>query len=439
MDTHAYARWFRDSTPYISAHRRKTFVVLLGADAIAEANLTNIVHDLALLHTLGVRLVVVHGCREQLDAGVAGSTFVSGRRVTDEATMDHIAAVNGQLRSRLEALFSMGLPATPMHNTDITVVSGNFVTARPMGVIDGVDHLFTGKVRKVRTAQLRAVLENGAVALLSPLGYSASGQVFNLAAAELAADVAIALDADKLITFDALPHLVDTGGHRRSGIEPGALDACLDDPVINTILSDNTAAHLRALGRAVRGGVTRGHLVSYADDGALLAELFTAAGVGTQVSEELNGMVRPARSADVAAIVEVIRPLEETGALVRRSRDRLEAEIDHFFVAEVDSIVVGTCALYPHGDVAELACVAVKESFQNQPGLKVGTHIVEEVERVAASRGLKRLFVLTTQAHHWFEKLGYLPATVDDLPAEKQKLYNLQRKSKVLFKTLESP
>lgn len=434
MDTHAYARWFRDSTPYISAHRRRTFVVLLGADAIAEANLTNIVHDLALLQTLGVRLVIVHGCREQLDADVAGSTFVSGRRVTDEATMNHIAAVNGQLRAQIEALFSMGLPATPMHNTDITVVSGNFITARPIGVIGGVDHLFTGRVRKVRTAQLGAVLEHGAVALLSPMGYSPSGQVFNLAAAELAAEVAIALGAEKLITFDALPHLTDSDGQRRSGIDPGGLDACLDDPK----LTENSIAHLRALGRAVRGGVTRGHLVSYLEDGALLAELFTAAGVGTQISEELRGLVRPARSSDVAAIVEVIRPMEETGALVRRPRDRLEAEVDHFFVAEVDGIVVGTCALYPHGDVAELACVAVKESFQNQPGLKVGTHLVAEAERIAQTRGLARLFVLTTQAHHWFEKLGYAPASVEDLPAEKQKLYNLQRKSKVLFKTLEA-
>ena len=246
--------------------------------------------------------------------------------------------------------------------------------------------------------------------------------------------MAIALEADKLITFDGIPHLTDVQGHRRSGIDPGGIDACLDE----TSLGDNTRAHLRALGRAVRGGVTRGHLVSFAEDGALLAELFTAAGVGTQVSEELRGMVRPARTSDVAAIVEVIRPMEETGALVRRPRDRLEAEIHHFFVAEVDGIVVGTCALYPHGEVAELACVAVKESFQNQPGLKVGTHLVAEAERAARERGLKRLFVLTTQAYHWFEKHGYVLASSDDLPAQKQKLYNLQRKSKVLFKTLES-
>ena len=434
MDTHVYARWFRDSTPYISAHRRKTFVVLLGADAIAAANLTNIVHDLALLQTLGVRLVVVHGCREQLDSDLAGSRFVSGRRVTDDASMAHITAVNGQIRSQLEALFSMGLPATPMHNTDITVVSGNFITARPIGVIDGVDHLFTGKVRKVRTGQLAAVLEHGAVALLSPLGYSPSGQVFNLAAAELAAEVAIALHADKLITFDVLSHLVDGQGRRRGGVDPGEVDALVDDPA----LGSNTAEHLRALGRAVRGGVGRGHLVSYLDDGALLAELFTAPGVGTQVSEELRGMVRPARVTDVAAIVEVIRPMEESGALVRRPRDRLEAEIDRFFVAEVDGIVVGTCALYPHGSAAELACVAVKESFQNQPGLRVGSNLVEEAERIATDMGIQRLFVLTTQAHHWFERLGYMPAGVDALPEEKQKFYNLQRKSKVLIKTLEN-
>ncbi len=434
MDTHIYSSWFRDSTPYISAHRRKTFVVLLGAEAIAQANLTNIVHDLALLQTLGVRLVVVHGCREQLDAELAGSTFVSGRRVTDDASMAHITGVNGQIRSQIEALFSMGLPATPMHNTDITVVSGNFITARPIGVIDGVDHLFTGKVRKVRTGQLAAVLEHGAIALISPLGYSPSGQVFNLAAAELAAEVAIALHADKLITFDALSHLADASGKRRSGVDPGEVDTLVDDPALGA----NTAAHLRALGRAVRSGVGRGHLISYLDDGALLAELFTAAGVGTQVSEELRGMVRRARAADVAAIVEVIRPMEETGALVRRPRDRLEAEIDHFFVAEVDGIVVGTCALYPHGTSAELACVAVKESFQNQAGLRVGTHLVEAAESAAEELGLQRLFVLTTQAPHWFERLGYLPAGVDALPPEKQKFYNLQRKSKVLIKILEN-
>ncbi|MEZ5595033.1 MAG: amino-acid N-acetyltransferase [Pseudomonadales bacterium] len=434
MDTHAYARWFRDSTPYISAHRRKTFVVLIGADALTAADLTSIVHDLALLHTLGVRLVLVHGCREQLDEELPDATFVGDRRVTDESTMRRITHINGRIRSQLEALFSMGLPSTPMHNTDITVVGGNFVTARPVGVIDGVDHLFTGRVRKVRTAPIHAALEHGALVLLSPMGYSPSGQVFNLTASELAADVAIALKADKLIAFDVLPHLKDADGRRVSGINPGELDTRLDDPSIG----DNTANHLRALGRAVRSGVARGHLVSYLDDGALLAELFTAAGVGTQVSEKLHGMVRRANVTDVAAIVDIIRPMEESGALVRRSRDRLEAEIDHFLVAEVDGIVVGTCALFPHDKAAELSCVAVRESFQNQPGLRVGTHLVEAAERLAAESGITRLFVLTTQAHHWFERAGFTLATVDDLPMEKKQLYNLQRQSKVLFKTVES-
>lgn len=436
--TSEYARWFRDSTPYISAHRNKTFVVLLGGDALAHSNFTNCVHDLALLHVLGVKVVLVHGARPQIDAVLGETTFHDHRRVTDAHSMDTILGIYGQLRARLEALFSTGLPTSPLHNTDISVIGGNFITARPVGVVDGVDHLFTGQIRKVHTARIQSALNAGALVLLSPVGYSPSGQAFNLAADELAADVALALNADKLVVFDTESYVPDSNGQPQSILSPSGLDELLD----NAALPKVTRGHLRALLRACRGGVPRCHLVSFHVDGALLGELFTARGQGTQICEDHSDLVRPARLEDVAGIVELIRPLEESGALVRRSRDRLEREIERFFVAEIDGIVVACCALYPfdspHEKAAELACVAVHASYRNNSDeYGLGAHLLHAAEAAARDAGLENLFVLTTQARDWFVENGFKDTELDALPAPKQALYNYQRNAKVMSKALK--
>jgi amino-acid N-acetyltransferase len=429
-----YARWFRASTPYISAHRNRTFVILLGGDALADGNLPNIVHDLALLHVLGARVVVVHGARPQIDAALGDSPFHDHRRITDAAAMETIVGVLGQQRARLEALFSTGLPTSPLRNTNISVVGGNFVTARPVGVRDGVDHLFTGQPRRIHAERIRKALDSGALVLLSPLGYSPSGQAFNLAADELAADVAMALDADKLIAFGRERYVSDESGQPQPNLTPTQLDSLIDVPSLDDA---TTLGHLRALLRACRGGVPRCHLVSYAHDGALLEELFTAGGGGTQISEDHSNLVRTARLEDVAGIVELIRPMEEAGALVRRPRDRLEQEIDRFFVAEVDGIVMGCCALYPFEGCAELACVAVHEAHRSKPGATgLGVALLQAAEAAARARGLVELFVLTTQTRDWFVDNGFQDSTLDALPAPKQAMYNYQRNAKVMIKQL---
>jgi len=428
METNTYARWFRGSTPYISAHRNKTFVVLLSGEALQHVNLTNIVHDLALLHVLGVRLVLVHGARPQIEQALPESFYHLHRRVTDESSMHAITAVHGQLRSKLEALFSTGLPNSPLHNVDIPVVGGNFVTAKPIGVLDGVDHLFSGEVRRVESGRIRTALDNNALVLLSPLGYSPSGQAFNLNSEDLATQVAIAVQADKLIVFDDMRYVEDASGARISTLTPGGLEqyvGALDEPKQN---------RLRRLQQAVRGGVTKSHLVSFEEDGALLAELFTADGIGTQIVERQSRGVRPATAEDVGGIVEVIRPLEESGALVRRERDRLEQEIDNFLVAELDGIVVGCCAVYPYGEQAELACVGVHENYQAGNG--IGPSLLDAAEQRARATGATQLFALTTQAKDWFVEQGFEPVSPDALPAQKQKLYNWQRSSVVMVKPL---
>ncbi len=439
-DATQYARWFRDSTPYISAHRHKTFVVLLGGDAIVHDNITPIVHDLALLSVLGVRVVLVHGARPQIDAALAAarleSRFYGHRRITDDASIDQIQFAVGRVRTQVEGLFSMGLPSTPLHNTRIHVLSGNLVTAKPVGIIDGVDHLHTGRVRRIQRDLIHRLLDERTIVLLSPLGYSPSGEAFNLSSEELATEVAISLGADKLIMFDARDKVLDADGQPCSELTPAQLDSLLDS---TSRLDDSSRLRLGELLRACRAGVPRCHLISYLEDGALLRELYTASGAGTQISDHGLQAIRGATSEDVAAIVELIRPLETAGVLVKRPRDRLEQEIHRFFVAELDGIVIGCCALYPYpeGNTAEFACLATHPGYREATGAdNIGNLLLRRAETEARRQGLGSLFLLTTQARDWFRENGFADAGVDELPAPRKSLYNLQRNSKIMIKRL---
>lgn len=444
MKTEQYARWFRASTPYIRAHRGRTFVVALSGEAMLHGNLVNIVHDLALLNVLGVRLVMVHGARPQIDRALTGTTFHTHRgitrRITDSLAMEAIAGVHGQLRAELEALFSTGLPSSPLHNTEVQLVTGNFVSARPIGVIDGVDHQLAGQPRRIRASAIHASLDTGAIVLLPPIGYSPSGQAFNLAADELAEQVAVALEADKLIAFDESPYLAGSDGKRLANLSPEQLEEALATRPIG----ESTRRNLQALLGAVRAGIASSQLVGYADDGALLAELFTAEGVGTQITRDDRRLVRRAEARDIAHIAEIIRPLEEAGVLVRRSRDLLEREIDHFFVAEVDGIVAGCCALFPAEAGAELACVAVHAAHRGGEtgkgaGSGIGNRLLAAAEEAARALALDHLFVLTTQTRDWFIENGFHEAASDALPESYQAHYCIERNAKVLVKKLGPP
>ena len=422
MDSADFARWFRDSTPYISAHRNRTFVVMLGGEALASTNLVNTVHDLALLHVLGVRLVLVHGMAEP---GAEPETALS-----DGAAMDQAVGAIGAARSRLEALFSMGVPSSPLRASRIVLAGGNLVTAKPAGVIDGIERRHSGEVRRVHGAEIRKLLDQDVIVLVPPIGYSASGAAYVLSPEALAAEVATTVGADKLIVYDGIERVDEA-----SEMTPQSLARVLAEEAF----AEPTKARLRALLDASEAGVSRCHLVSFNVDGALLQELFTAEGVGTQVSKEDYRAIRPATSADVAGIVELIRPLEDAGLLVPRPRDRLEAEIEHFTVAELDGIVVGCCALFPHEDTVELACVATHPSHRFRVGGKtLGERVLAHAESVAVERGFARMFVLTTRAEDWFAERGFAPRGIDDLPVSRKALYNYQRNSKVLMKELSS-
>ena len=396
-----------------------------------HSNLVNIVHDLALLNVLGVRLVIVHGARPQLNEAFANSLFHHGRRITSATQMQEISGMFGSLRANLESLFSTGLPNTPLHNVEVNIVSGNFIAAQPVGIVDGIDHQCTGRLRSANVDAIAKLLDTQAIVLLSPLGFSTSGQTFNLAAEELAAELAMALEADKLIVFNDPGQITDAGQQRISRITPERLNGLCAD------LDPDTKVRCQALIAANTQGVERGHLVAFADDGALLQELFTADGIGTQVSRHDEDLIRQAQLEDVADIVEIIRPLEEDGVLVPRSRAQLEQEIAQFFIAELDGVVVGCCAVYAFADTAELACVAVHENYRHQySDMGIGSALLEAAERAASAQGATSLFVLTTQTQEWFVSHGFTPADVESLPSSKQSLYNWQRGSAVLQKPL---
>lgn len=429
-----YVNWLRHATPYINAHRDCTFVVMLPGEGLEHANFGNIVHDLVLLHSLGVRLVLVHGSRPQIEARlqVRGlqPRYHRGLRVTDAATLEAVVDAVGGLRLMIEARLSMDIAASPMQGARLRVAGGNLVTARPIGVVEGVDYQHTGEVRRIDRQGIERLLDERRIVLLSSLGYSPTGEIFNLACEDVAMSAAIELQAEKLILF---------------GAEQGILAD--DNSLIRELRSQQAAPHVLRLGsdyqgelldaaaQACRQGVRRSHIVSYAEDGALLNELFTRDGAGTLVTQEQLEQLREADINDVGGLLELIRPLEEKGILVRRSREVLEREIGQFTLVERDGLIVACAALYPvpDSDWGELACLAVHPEYR-QGGR--GDDVLARIEQRARAQGLKTLFVLTTRTAHWFQERGFTASSVERLPPARASLYNFQRQSKVFEKPL---
>ena len=431
----AFVRWFRQAAPYVHAFRGRTFVVAFGGEIAAErARFARLVHDVNLLAALGIRLVLVHGARPQIEAELKAkrqhSRYARGLRITDADSLIAVKHAAGVLRVEIEALLSQGLPDSPMAGAQIRVASGNFITARPIGVKEGVDFQFTGAVRKVDAAAIARLLDAGEVVLVANLGYSPTGEVFNLLWEDVAEGVAAALKADKLLILSGqLP--TDRRGHLLHELTAREAEALLK--------KDRLAPESRrALGcalRALASGVGRVHLVSRKADGATLLELFTHSGVGTMITADPVERLRLARVEDVRGILALIEPLEADGTLVKRSRGRLEREIENFVVIEHDGVIVGCAALYPFAaeKSAEFACLAVVPEYRDAG---YGERLLQSCEERARALKLRRLFALTTQAAHWFLGQGFRPGAVGTLPAQRRELYNWKRGSKVFVKKL---
>lgn len=434
-----YIDWFRNSSSYINAHRKKVFVMLLPGEALAHSNFNNIVHDITLLHSLGVKLVLVHGARPQINAALEGagieSTYHMGLRITDAISLQIIKQIIGALSIDVEALFSMGLANSPMHGADIKLARGNFITARPLGVLDGIDHALTGVVRKVNAMAIQQHLDRNNIVVLSNLGYSPTGEVFNLSPEEVATETAVALNAEKLILFIPQKGIMDSNGHMVSTLSPASAQEVLTAVESRDENKANGVAQaLNAAIKACRHNVHRSHLINFEQNGALIEELFTRDGSGTLVSKDNFEELRPASIEDVGGILELIKPLEDAGVLVHRSRELLEAEISFFFVIEREGMIIACAALYPlDSTCGEIACIAIHKDYQDNGR---GEHLLSALEAHARKSGFTDVIVLTTQTTHWFLEKGFTPIGVADLPEKKQRMYNYQRNSKALRKAL---
>jgi len=430
-----FVAWLRTVAPYIHAFRGKTFVIGVPGELIEAGGLNTLVQDLSLLHAMGMRIVVVHGSRpqvnEQLRLRGVESQYADGLRITDSAALECAKEAAGELRLDIEASFSQGLPNTPMAHSSVRVMSGNLVVARPVGIVDGVDFQHTGMVRKIDTQAIRFALQSGAIVLLSPLGYSPTGEAFNLTMEDVAAKTAAALDADKLI------FLADPGG--LAAPDGSVLGEISEDDAHRLLnageLPTDTAFLLRHALSACENGVARAHIIPLAIDGSVLLELFQHDGVGTMLVEETLEALREATPDDVGGILALIRPLEEDGTLVKRDRSLIEREVGNFTVIEHDGVIFGCAALYafPDEKIGEMACLAVNPKAQSRGD---GERLLKRIEQRARAAGLKRLFVLTTRTTHWFLKRGFTLASVDELPLERRSMYNWQRRSLVLVKKI---
>jgi len=432
----SFVSWFRDSSPYIHAHRNKTFVISFGGEAILADDFEHHVHDFALLSSLGIRLVLVHGIRPQIDQRLnklnTPALFHKHLRITDDLALQCVKEAAGLVRVEIEALLSMGLANSPMAGAKIKVASGNFVTAKPIGVIDGVDYCHTGEVRRIDSAAIHQQLDQNNVVLISPVGYSPSGEIFNLSAEQVAMAVSIALKAEKLILLTEESCCNPDNGEKIQQMTTAEANAFVQR---HLDISSSMSLPLKAAIQSCQAGVDRVHLINRTIDGALLLELFSRDGIGALISSTPFEELRPANLNDIGGILELIKPLEQQGILTKRSREKIEMEIADYIVIERDGLIIGCTALHPvdQQPFGAIACLAVHPDYQ---GSARGNRMLEYVYRRARQLGLKKLFVLSTQTMHWFIERGFLSSDITQLPDQLKALYNPQRNSKILFKEI---
>ena len=413
---------FRHAAPYIYAHQGHVFVVSISSELVGGEKLSGFIQDLALIQTLGIKLVLVHG----------SNLIASGKSTPiNQKKLARIQQTVGEQRVRIESLFSTGLINTPMAGMKLTTVSGNFVHAKPVGVINGVDQQFLGDVRRVDVHAIQHQLTHGNIVLLPPLGYSPSGECFYVDAYNVASTVAASLPSEKLIFLMNEKTLQDSRKQRIKFLTLENAQRLLNR---RKSLNAQVRQYIELAINACLNRVQRVHLLSTEIEGVLLHELFSHEGAGTLITAEHYDDIRPATIEDVGGIVSLIKPLEQQKILVPRSREQIELEIGNYDIIERDGFIVACGALHPFKKqaVGEIACLAVHPDFQKEGH---GARLLKHLEQKAWSQQLDKLFVLTTGALHWFREQGYCKSDVQDLPVAKQKTYNYQRNSRVFLKS----
>ncbi|CAA6811043.1 MAG: N-acetylglutamate synthase (EC [uncultured Thiotrichaceae bacterium] len=416
--------FFREASPYIQQHRGKTFVLALSGEVIKHPQFNVILQDIAILSTLGVKVILVHGSRPQVDEELKALDhdilIQNDLRITDDVTLKISTSIIGTIRLHIENMLTNILNTPPIINEGVGVLSGNLITAKPLGIIDGTDYQHTGEVRKINTQLINTLLDQHNIVMLSPLGFSPTGQTFNLRYEQIASFTAKALQADKLIFL----HAEDFSLPQHTRLLNLA-ELIHENDTQQRLFTD--------IDDALSAGVQRIHLINADMEGGLLMELYTRDGIGAMFSADQYEEIHSARIDNVSGILELIRPHEEKGILVKRSREQLELEINNFAVIERDHTIIGCAACYriPDTDIGEIACLAIHPDYR---GNDRGGKLLDYLSGQAKARGIEQLLVLTTQTTDWFRERGFKEATVNSLPESRKAVYNFQRNSNILIR-----
>jgi amino-acid N-acetyltransferase len=414
---------------YVPQFREKTFVLAIDGGIVTDDNFATLLVDVALLRSLSIRIVLVHGAAAQIQAlaaerGVAASNL-DGTGVTDAATLDlALSAANRLTHEILEGLSAI----------DLRAASTNVIIAHPVGVIQGVDQLFTGRVERIDVEFLQSLLAQGVVPIIPPLGFDGDGKTYRVDSDGMAVAVAEQLKAVKLIFVTAQPGLLYRGQPIRQMLV-GELAALLQNDLAG-FASEMISKARHAL-RACHAGVPRVHVIDGTLDEGLLGEVFSNHGLGTLIHTNEYEYIRPAQKKDARAIQLLTRQAMEADELLKRSKSTIERNIGNYFIFEIDKNPVACVALeiYPDSGKGELASLYVSASHENQG---IGRKLIQFVENRARQLGLTQLLALSTQAFTYFQsKGGFVEGTPDDLPPGRREKYEQSgRNSKVLVKRL---
>ncbi len=425
----------REAFRYTQAFREKTFVFQLDDAVVTDPVISSLVRDLVLLQRAGIRIVLVAGARQRIDEVLRRYNVTcdkhQGVRISTSDAIPFIKMAAFDVANRI---------MTSLSGLGMNAVIGNWVRARSLGVVGGVDYKDAGVVDKIRVDLLRGVVDQGSIPILPCIGWSPSGKPYNLSSRELATSLSTALQASKLFfvaEFDGLFPTSYTVDERIETAPNGRVSRMDVDQTqhfltLNGQHSDDLAIELLKLALdAARGGVERVHLVDGRSDGAILREIFSNLGVGTMIHANQYQSIRAMRREDVTDVYRLMRPLVEHGLLIHRSESELADRHEDYVVFETDGMVHGCGALHLFGvEQGEIAALAVDRMYDHFAiGQRITAYLVDRA-RVA---GLRRVFALTTQASDWFEQLGFRPGTVDDIPEAKQEQYDYSRSSRVLL------
>ncbi len=435
IDASDHVELIREVFRYTQAFQGKTFVLQLDDGILLRDTITSLMRDLVLLHRAGIRIVIVTGARQRIDEILARYNVACekhrGVRISSPEAIPFI---------KMAAFDSANRVMTSLSGQGMNAVIGNWVRARSLGVVDGIDYQEAGVVDRISVDLLQGVIEQGAIPILPCIGWSASGKPYNISSRGLATELASALHATKLfflaeiepLTVDRYAADADVDTTPEGRISRLTVEQAARFCVLNESKTDDLGCELVGLGlRASGSGVERVHIVDGRSQGVVLQEIFSNLGAGTMVHANQYQSIRAMKRSDVPDVFRLMQPLVRRGLLVNRTEQDLQEHIDDYVVFETDGMVHGCGALHIHDEAhAEVAGLAVDDDYEH---LGIGQRIVRFLLEGARRAGVQRVFVLTTQASDWFEQLGFRLGGVDDIPPLKRERYDYSRKSRILL------